>query len=228
MIQVSRSKPVLVIGAGPAGLTAAYRLVQAGEQVIVLESDSVVGGISRTVQVDGWRFDIGGHRFFTKVSEVESLWHEILPDDDFLVRPRMSRIYYNGKFFDYPLRAFNAFTALGPIESLRCVGSYLWVRVHAPSNQDSFEGWTASRFGWRLYRKFFKSYTEKVWGMPATSIKADWAAQRIKNLSLGKAIFRALFKGSGKETVISLIEEFQYPKYGPGMMWERCRDLVSD
>ena len=227
-MQVSRSKPVLVIGAGPAGLTAAYRLVQAGEQVVVLEADGIVGGISRTVQVDGWRFDIGGHRFFTKVSEVESLWHEILPDDDFLVRPRMSRIYYNGKFFDYPLRAFNAFTALGPIESLRCVGSYLWVRVHAPSNQDSFEGWTAARFGWRLYRKFFKSYTEKVWGMPATSIKADWAAQRIKNLSLGKAIFRALFKGSDSESIVSLIEEFQYPKYGPGMMWERCRDLVSD
>ncbi len=228
MMKVSRTKPVLVIGAGPAGLTAAYKLVQSGEQVLVLESDSVVGGISRTVQVDGWRFDVGGHRFFTKVPEVESLWHEILPDDDFLVRPRMSRIYYNGKFFDYPLRAFNAFTTLGPIESLRCVSSYLWVRVHAPSNQDSFEGWTAARFGWRLYRKFFKSYTEKVWGMPATSIKADWAAQRIKNLSLGKAIFRALFKDFGSETITSLIEEFRYPKYGPGMMWERCRDLVSD
>jgi protoporphyrinogen oxidase len=225
---VSRSKPILVIGAGPAGLTAAYRLVQEGEQVVVLEADSTVGGISRTVQVDGWRFDIGGHRFFTKVPEVESLWHEILPDDDFLMRPRMSRIYYNGKFFDYPLRAFNALAALGPLEALRCVGSYLWVRIHPPSNQDSFEGWTAARFGWRLYRKFFKSYTEKVWGMPATSIKADWAAQRIKNLSLGKAIFRAMFKYSGSETITSLIEEFQYPKYGPGMMWERCRDLVSD
>lgn len=225
---MSRSKPILVIGAGPAGLTAAYRLVQEGEQVVVLEADSTVGGISRTVQVDGWRFDIGGHRFFTKVPEVESLWHEILPDDDFLMRPRMSRIYYNGKFFDYPLRAFNALAALGPLEALRCVGSYLWVRIHPPSNQDSFEGWTAARFGWRLYRKFFKSYTEKVWGMPATSIKADWAAQRIKNLSLGKAIFRAMFKYSGSETITSLIEEFQYPKYGPGMMWERCRDLVSD
>ncbi len=224
---MTRSQPILAIGAGPAGLTAAYMLMKVGEQVVVLEADSTVGGISRTVQVDGWRFDIGGHRFFTKVPEVESFWHEILPDEDFLIRPRMSRIYYNGKFFDYPLRAFNALAALGPIEALRCVGSYAWVRVHPPSDRDSFEGWTAARFGWRLYRKFFKSYTEKVWGMPATSIKADWAAQRIKNLSLGKAIFRAIFKHSGNETITSLIEEFQYPKYGPGMMWERCCDLVT-
>jgi len=219
-------KLVVAIGAGPAGLTAAYRLLQGGANVLVLEADSVVGGISRTVQRDGWRFDIGGHRFFTKVTEVESFWHEILLDKEFLVRPRMSRIFYDGKFFDYPIRPVNALKNLGMLEAALCVGSYAWARIKPPSDQDTFEGWTASRFGWRLYRKFFKSYTEKVWGMPATEIRADWAAQRIKNLSLSKALLQAIFKRSGRETVTSLIEEFQYPKYGPGMMWERCCELV--
>ncbi len=217
---------VAVIGAGPAGLTAAYRLAQAGAPATVLESDSVVGGISRSVERDGWRFDIGGHRFFTKVPPVEAFWHEILPDEDFLLRPRMSRIYYNGRFYDYPLRAFNALANLGVVEATLCVLSYLWARVRPPKDQDSFEGWTAARFGWRLYRTFFKTYTEKVWGVPATEIKADWAAQRIKNLSLGKAIWNALLPRRNQTEVTSLIEEFQYPKYGPGMMWERCRDLV--
>jgi protoporphyrinogen oxidase len=217
---------VVAIGAGPAGLTAAYRLLQGGADVLVLEADSVVGGISRTVQRDGWRFDIGGHRFFTKVAEVESFWHDILSDTEFLVRPRMSRIFYDGKFFDYPIRPVNALKNLGLLEAVLCMGSYAWARIQPPSDQDTFEGWTASRFGWRLYRKFFKSYTEKVWGMPATEIRADWAAQRIKNLSLSKAVLQAIFKKSGGETVTSLIEEFQYPKYGPGMMWERCCELV--
>ncbi|MHB8262298.1 MAG: NAD(P)/FAD-dependent oxidoreductase [Acidimicrobiales bacterium] len=220
-------RPVVAIGAGPAGLTAAYKLLQGGANVLVLEADSVVGGISRTVQRDGWRFDIGGHRFFTKVPAVEAFWHEILSDEEFLMRPRMSRIFYDGKFFDYPIRAVNALKNLGLLEAALCMGSYAWVRIRPPSGQDTFEGWTASRFGWRLYRKFFKSYTEKVWGMPATDIKADWAAQRIKNLSLGKAVLRAMFKRSGGETVTSLIEEFQYPMYGPGMMWERCCELVK-
>ena len=217
---------VVVIGAGPAGLTAAYQLVKAGARPVVLEADDVVGGISRTVERDGWRFDIGGHRFFTKVPEVEALWHEILDDGSFLTRPRMSRIFYRGKLFDYPLKAGNALTNLGLVEAVRCVLSYVWARVRPPKDQSNFEGWTSARFGKRLYRIFFKTYTEKLWGVPATSIQADWAAQRIKNLSLLTAVWRALVPARGKTDVTSLIEEFQYPKYGPGMMWERCRDLV--
>ncbi|MDQ3757349.1 MAG: NAD(P)/FAD-dependent oxidoreductase [Actinomycetota bacterium] len=218
---------VVVIGAGPAGLTAAYQLGKAGETCTVLEADDVVGGISRTVERDGWRFDIGGHRFFTKVAEVEALWHEILPDEDFLLRPRMSRIYYRGKFFDYPLKAANALRNLGVIEAVRCVLSYVWARVRPPKDQSNFEGWVTARFGARLYRIFFKTYTEKVWGVPATEIQADWAAQRIKNLSLSKAVLNAVLPKRGQTTITTLIEEFQYPKYGPGMMWERCRDLVE-
>src|SRR5947207_6010301 len=218
---------IVVIGAGPAGLTAAYELGKAGFPATVLESDSVVGGISRTVERDGWRFDLGGHRFFTKVRAVEDLWHEILPDGDFLLRPRMSRIYYDGKFIDYPLRAFNALRTVGVVEALRCVLSYLWVRVHPPKDQTTFEGWTAARFGWRLYRMLFKTYTEKVWGVHATEFKADWAAQRIKNLSLFNAVMTALLPRRNQKDITSLIEEFEYPKLGPGMMWERCAELVE-
>ena len=218
---------VVVIGAGPAGLTAAYELARHGGTCTVLEADDVVGGISRTVERDGWRFDIGGHRFFTKVPEVEQLWHEILPDEEFLLRPRMSRIYYNGSFFDYPLRAGNALRGLGVVEAIRCVLSYVWARVRPPKDQTTFEGWVSARFGHRLYRIFFKTYTEKVWGVPATEIQADWAAQRIKNLSLAKAVLHAVLPRRNQTDITSLIEEFQYPRHGPGMMWERCRDLVE-
>ena len=222
----SKDAHVVVVGAGPAGLTAAYALTKAGEPVTVLEGDDVVGGISRTVERDGWRFDIGGHRFFTKVQAVEDLWHEILPDEDFLLRPRMSRIYYDNKLFDYPLRASNALGNLGIIESIKCVLSYVWVRIHPPKDQSTLEGWVAARFGWRLYRTFFKTYNEKVWGVPASEIPADWAAQRIKNLSLFNAVVNALLPKRNQKDITSLIEEFQYPKLGPGMMWERARDLV--
>ncbi len=218
---------VVIIGAGPAGLTAAYELGKKGVTSTVLEADTVVGGISRTAERDGWRFDIGGHRFFTKVQRVEALWHEILPDEDFLLRPRMSRIYYNGKFFDYPLKAMNALKGLGVIEAFRCVLSYVWARIRPPADQTNFEGWTVSRFGWRLYRIFFKTYTEKLWGVPADQIQADWAAQRIKNLNLVNAIVNALLPSRNQKDITSLIEEFQYPKYGPGMMWERCAELVQ-
>lgn len=216
----------VIIGAGPAGLTAAYQLGKAGHRATVLEADDVVGGISRTAERDGWRFDIGGHRFFTKVRPVRDLWHEILPDEDFLLRPRMSRIYYDGKFYDYPLRAFNALGNLGVLEALRCVLSYVWVRIRPPKDQTTFEGFVAARFGWRLYRTFFKTYTEKVWGVPADEIQADWAAQRIKNLSLLSAIWNAVTPRRNQKEITSLIEEFEYPRHGPGMMWERCHDLV--
>ncbi len=216
---------VVVIGAGPAGLTAAYVLSKRGGSCVVVEADSVVGGISRTAEREGWRFDIGGHRFFTKVPEVEELWHEILGPEDFLIRPRLSRIYYDGKFFDYPIQIGNALRGLGARESILCGLSYLFVRLRRPADRETFESWTAARFGWRLYRKFFKTYTEKVWGMPATEIRADWAAQRIKNLSLTGALANAL--RPGRETrITSLIEEFQYPRLGPGMMWEKAAELV--
>ncbi|XTZ14801.1 NAD(P)/FAD-dependent oxidoreductase [Micromonospora echinospora] len=217
----------VVIGAGPAGLTAAYELLRRGVPVRVFEADEVVGGISRTVELDGWRFDIGGHRFFTKVSRVEAFWHEILPDEDFLLRPRMSRIYYRGALYDYPLNAMNALRNLGIGEAARCVGSYARSRLRPPRDQSHFEGWVSARFGWRLYSIFFKTYTEKVWGMPADQLRADWAAQRIKNLSLARAVTNALLPRRNRKDVTSLIEEFQYPKYGPGMMWERCAELVG-
>ncbi|WP_428964351.1 NAD(P)/FAD-dependent oxidoreductase [Micromonospora fluostatini] len=220
------SQHTVIIGAGPAGLTAAYELTRRDVAVDVVEADDVVGGISRTVERDGWRFDIGGHRFFTKVPQVEAFWHEILPDEDFLLRPRMSRIHYRGRLFDYPLRAGNALGNLGVVEAVRCVGSYLWSRVRPPADQSHFEGWVSARFGTRLYRMFFKTYTEKVWGIPATELQADWAAQRIKNLSLAGAVRNALFPSRDKTAITSLIEEFQYPKYGPGMMWERCAERV--
>ncbi len=218
---------IVIVGAGPAGLTSAYELLRHGVRSTVLENDGVVGGISRTVEADGWRFDIGGHRFFTKVSAVEDLWHEILDEGDFLLRPRMSRIFYDGKFFDYPLKASNALRNLGLFESARCVASYAWARVRPPADQSNFEGWVAARFGWRLYGIFFKTYTEKVWGVPATEISADWAAQRIKNLSLSKAVLNAVLPKRNQKEIASLIEEFQYPKYGPGMMWQRARDKVE-
>jgi protoporphyrinogen oxidase len=218
---------IVIIGAGPAGLTAAYELAKRGVTATILEADTVVGGISRTVERDGWRFDIGGHRFFTKVPEVEAFWHEILPDEDFMMRPRMSRIFYQGKYYDYPLRAVNALRNLGIWEAILCVLSYVWARIRPPKDQTNYEGWLVARFGWRLYRTFFKSYTEKVWGVPVSSMPADWAAQRVKNLSLFSAVLNALLPKRNQKDITSLIEEFQYPKYGPGMMWERCRDLVE-
>ena len=171
---------ILIIGAGPAGLTAAWEAEKHGVKTLILEGTSEVGGISRTVERDGWRFDIGGHRFFTKVEAVNILWDEILGKEDFLLRPRKSRIFYKSKFFDYPLKPLNALLNLGFIESFLCVFSYLYVRIFPPKDQNNFENWVAARFGWRLYNIFFKTYTEKVWGIEANKIGADWASQRIK------------------------------------------------
>ncbi len=223
----SQAPEVVIIGAGPAGLTAAYQLTKRGSVATILEADTVVGGISRTAERDGWRFDIGGHRFFTKVKPVEDLWMEILGEDDFLLRPRMSRIYYNNKFFDYPLKAMNALKGLGLLEAVLCMASYAWARIRPPKDQTNFEGWVTAKFGARLYRIFFKTYTEKLWGVPATTIQADWAAQRIKNLSLFKAVMNAVMPKRNQKEITSLIEEFRYPKYGPGMMWERATELVT-
>jgi protoporphyrinogen oxidase len=161
------------------------------------------------------------------VKEVEAFWHEILPDEDFMLRPRMSRIFYEGKYYDYPLKIPNVLKNLGLWEALRCVMSYLWVRIRPPKDQNTLEGWIAARFGWRLYEHFFKTYNEKLWGVPADKLPADFAAQRIKNLSFMNAVMTALLPKRGQTDITSLIEEFQYPKYGPGMMWERCRDKVE-
>jgi protoporphyrinogen oxidase len=218
---------VVIIGAGPAGLTAALELQDKGAQVIVFEADTQVGGISKTVERDGWRFDIGGHRFFTKVSRVQEFWHRVLGPEEFPTRNRLSRIYYEGKFFDYPIKPINAFANLGPIESLRCMVSYATTRLRPPKDQSDFESWVAARFGWRLYRIFFKTYTEKVWGVPATEIRSDWAAQRIKGLSLPGAVFNAFRSYFAQTKHVSLIDRFEYPRLGPGQMWERAAELVE-
>jgi protoporphyrinogen oxidase len=217
---------VVVIGAGPAGLTAAYARTGRGTLTTVLEGDSIVGGISRTAERDGWRFDIGGHRFFTKVRRVEDLWHEILPADQFLLRPRQSRIFYDGKLYDYPLRASNALKQLGILEAFRCVLSYIAARIHPPKDESNYEDWLVARFGWRLYRTFFKTYTEKLWGFPVSDMPSDWAAQRVKSLSLGNAIWNALLPKRNQKDITSLIEEFEYPRTGPGLMWETAKDKV--
>src|SRR5215469_12331959 len=222
---------VVIIGAGPAGLTAAYVLSKAGIPVDVLESDPIyVGGISRTVHYKGFHFDIGGHRFFSKSKEVEDLWTEIL-GDDLLNRPRSSRIFYNGKLFAYPLKAFDALSKLGIVESTLCMLSYFSARVHPNPTEKSFEDWVSNRFGKRLFRIFFKTYTEKVWGMSCKEISADWAAQRIKGLSLATAVKNALLpqrQPKDRSAVVkTLIDTFRYPRRGPGMMWERCAERVQ-
>jgi protoporphyrinogen oxidase len=217
----------VIAGAGPAGLTAALELGRLGRPAIIFEADALVGGISRSVVFRGCRLDIGGHRFFTKVAEVEALWREIL-GDDLLVRRRLSRIYYRGRFFDYPLRPLNALRGLGIIEAARVLLSYAHAQVFPASDERTFDNWVSNRFGRRLFEIFFKTYTEKVWGMPCAQISAAWAAQRIKNLDL-KTALRNAFLGNRRdgEVVTSLIEQFYYPRLGPGMMWERCRDLAT-
>jgi protoporphyrinogen oxidase len=224
---VERDTQVLVIGAGPAGLTAAYLLSKRKVPVTVLEADPVyVGGISRTVRYKGYCFDIGGHRFFSKARAVEDLWSELLPGD-LLERPRSSRIYYRGKFFSYPLKALEALTRLGLVESGRCMASYALARAFPVKQPANFEDWVSNQFGRRLFDIFFKTYTEKVWGMSCREISADWAAQRIKGLSLGTAVRHALGLQRRSGTVKTLIEAFRYPRQGPGMMWEAARAQVT-
>jgi protoporphyrinogen oxidase len=222
---------VTIIGAGPAGLTAAYLLSKNDVDVVVLEADPVyVGGIARTAAYKGFRFDIGGHRFFSKSKAVEDLWTEILPND-MLVRPRSSRIFYDGKFFAYPLKPFEALIKLGVVRSTLCVLSWFKARLFPVRNPRNFEDWVSNQFGKRLFNTFFKSYTEKVWGMSCKEISADWAAQRIKGLSLGSAIKNALFpqrQSKDRTKVIkTLINSFRYPRKGPGMMWEACAGKVK-
>ncbi|HEY3921865.1 MAG TPA: NAD(P)/FAD-dependent oxidoreductase [Gaiellaceae bacterium] len=216
----------LVLGAGPAGLTAAYLLGKAGEDATVLESESQVGGLAKTVEIDGYRFDLGGHRFFTKAQEVDRLWHEIM-GDEFLLRPRQSRIYWNNRFLDYPLRGPDVIRKLGPVELTRCVASYAKAALTPKGEEDSLEDWVSNRFGRRLFELFFKTYTEKVWGVPTTEIRAEWAAQRIKGLSFFSAAKAAFFGNRGNK-VKTLITQFHYPRYGPGQMWETMTARIEE
>ncbi|HUF62897.1 MAG TPA: NAD(P)/FAD-dependent oxidoreductase [Verrucomicrobiales bacterium] len=222
-----------IIGAGPAGLTAAYLLCQQGRPVVVLESHpDLVGGICRTVCHKGFRFDIGGHRFFSKSREIEDFWSQLLSPEDFPSRRRMSRILYRGRFFSYPLRALEALRNLGLLESLLCVASYVRARLFPIRDPQNFEQWVANHFGRRLFRVFFKTYTEKVWGTSCGEISADWAAQRIKGFHLGRAIVSAVFPWAGRrrgaDPVKTLIHAFRYPRLGPGMLWERCAERVRE
>jgi protoporphyrinogen oxidase len=212
----------VIIGAGPAGLTAAWELVKAQRPVLVLEQDGIVGGISRTETYKGYRYDIGGHRFFTKVRMVADWWVDVL-GEEFLSRPRLSRIYYDGAYFDYPLKPLNALENLGLLEALRCCLSYAKARVLPDRDERTFEAWVSNRFGKRLFEIFFKTYTEKVWGIPCSKISADWAAQRIKNLNLFAAVTNAFLGSLGARgtVVTSLIDEFRYPRLGPGQLWEK-------
>lgn len=219
----------LVIGAGPAGLTTAYCLAKAGNNVCILEQDPVyVGGISRTVNYKGFLFDIGGHRYFSKSKEVVDLWDEFLPND-FIERPRLSRIFYKAKFYSYPLNAFQALRNLGVLQSVACVASYGVAQLFPIKNPKTFHQWVRNQFGERLFQIFFKTYTEKVWGMGCDEISSDWASQRIKGLSLATAVVDGLrrslgFKRGNGVSAKTLIESFRYPRRGPGMMWEAAAE----
>jgi protoporphyrinogen oxidase len=220
----ARSIETAVLGAGPAGLTAAWVLARRGRTGEVFEADGIVGGIAKTVEFKGYRFDLGGHRFFTKLKPIERIWEEVM-GDEFLTRPRLSRIYYQGKFLAYPLEAKDVIKRLGIVESALCAFSYLWNRFKPRQPEVSFEDWVTTRFGKRLYDTFFRSYTEKVWGIPGKEIQAEWAAQRIKNFSLAKAVLTIV--GLRRSHVTTLIEEFRYPRLGPGQMWERFQQRVE-
>ncbi|AKF05885.1 NAD(P)/FAD-dependent oxidoreductase [Sandaracinus amylolyticus] len=229
-----QDRDVIVVGAGPAGLTAALLLAEKGWHPIVLEADPrYVGGISRTVEYKGYHFDIGGHRFFSKAREVEDFWSRVLPDD-MLLRPRKSRIYYRGTFYSYPLKPVEALMKLGLVESTACMLSFAHARLRPIHDPQNVEDWVRNQFGRRLYEIFFKHYTEKVWGMSCRDIKADWAAQRIKSLSLGTAVVEAIkstlpaAKPTGRDQVhTTLIDEFRYPRKGPGQLWEECARKVQ-
>src|SRR5919202_1384717 len=223
----SRSaKPVAVLRGGPAGLTAGYLLAKQGRPVIVFEAEDQVGGLAKTEVRDGYRFDLGGHRFFTKSKEVDDLWHEVMKEE-FLKRPRMSRIYWRGKFLDYPLNGTDVIKKLGPVELLLCGLSYLWALLKPKGKEENLEQWVSNRFGKRLYKHFFKGYTEKVWGVSTTELRAEWAAQRIKGLSFFSAA-KAAFLGNKGNKIKSLINEFRYPRFGPGQMWEAMRAKVEE
>ncbi len=231
--KLTKDRPVVVLGGGPAGLTAGYLLAKRQVPVIVLESQDQLGGLARTEVRDGFRFDLGGHRFFTKAKEVEALWDEIMAqaseeagEEQWLLRPRQSRIYWNKKFLEYPLQGMDVIQKLGPVELTRAFTSYLWAKIKPKGREDTLDQWVTNRFGKRLFELFFKSYTEKVWGVPTSEVRAEWAAQRIKNLSFFSAA-KAAFFGDKDQKHTSLIDRFKYPRFGPGQMWETMASYIT-
>jgi protoporphyrinogen oxidase len=220
----SKELAVVVIGAGPAGLAAAYELTRHSVAVLVLEKSPTVGGLARTEQYKGYHFDMGGHRFFTKSEEVQRIWKEVL-GGDFLRRRRLSRIHYRGKFFDYPLRLGSTLRGLGLFASARIILSYLRWQLFPYRHEVTFEQWVTNRFGKRLFETFFKPYTEKVWGIPCSELRAEWAAQRIRALTLRSAVLSMFW--IPRNTIRTLIDQFDYPRLGPGMMWDAVKDRVA-
>ena len=218
-------KRTIILGAGPAGLTAGYEAIKRGLDPVLYEQETQVGGISKTIDYGGYLFDIGGHRFFTKYDQVRAIWENLL-GPEFMTRPRLSRIYYGNRYFAYPLKPVNALFNLGVGESAHVFFSYIAERFKSRRNIDTFEDWVTRQFGKRLFNIFFKTYTEKVWGISCHELQADWASQRIKSLSLPKAVFDSfgLLK-NGKVT--SLIDRFGYPSRGPGQMWDRAREVIE-
>jgi protoporphyrinogen oxidase len=226
MVDSGLSARIVILGGGPAGLSAAYELAREGRTPLVLESDEIVGGLARTVSYKNFLFDIGGHRFFTKSAEVQQLWEEIL-GSQMMTRSRLSRIRYRNRFFHYPLKPFDALIGLGPLEAMLIVGSYLQWHFFPYREVKNFEQWVTNRFGKRLFEIFFRTYTEKVWGIPCSEISADWAAQRIRNLSLLRAV-RAALRPSRGDSIRSLVEQFSYPERGPGQMWETLASRLEE
>ncbi|OQW37493.1 MAG: hypothetical protein A4E19_12475 [Nitrospira sp. SG-bin1] len=213
----NREADCIIIGAGPAGLTAALEFLKHGVIPLVLEKDHIVGGIARTESYNGFHFDMGGHRFFSKSDYANTIWHDLLRED-LLLRPRLSRIYYKHRFFVYPPQLCNTLKGLGLWESIKVLVSYVRWQVLPYRSVKTFEHWVTNAFGKRLFEVFFKTYTEKVWGISCTELRAEWAAQRIKNLSLAVVLRNFIHKTGTRFT--TLIDHFHYPRRGPGMMWE--------
>jgi len=216
---------VAVIGAGPAGMTAAYQLAKSGVEVHVFEASSAVGGLAKTVELWGQKVDIGPHRFFSNDTRVNELWLEVVGQDYEMV-DRLTRIYYRNKFFFYPLKPMNALMTMGIMKSVICLTSYLMAKLFPPPSDNSFENWVSARFGKQLFNMFFKSYTEKLWGISCKDLNADFAAQRIKKLSLWEAVKNALLGGKGNQ-LKTLVDQFAYPTGGTGMVYERMANYVG-
>lgn len=220
---------IAVIGAGPAGMTAAYEISkQLGERVSsleVFEKSDRVGGLSRSIDLWEQRVDLGPHRFFSHDTNINALWLEVVKDRYDIV-DRQTRIYYKKRYFDYPIRAYNALIGLGIFEAARCLASYVAERMFPTRDTSTFEGWVTSRFGKRLYTIFFKTYSEKLWGIPCTELDSDFASQRIKKLSLFEAIKNALFQGKGNKHA-TLVEQFAYPIGGTGSVYESMQAAIG-
>lgn len=223
------NKKIIIIGAGPAGLATGYELTKRGQKVLILEKENIVGGLCQTIDYKGFKFDLGGHRFFTKNQEVQRFWEEIM-GVDFLLRPRLSRVYYQKKFFAYPIKLFDALPKLGLWQSFLSGLSLLRVRlerIFRKKEEITFEDWVVNRFGRRLFNHFFKSYTEKMWGVSVKELGSDWAAQRLKDMSLWQMIKSLVFKPEAGK-IKSMIEEFHYPRFGPGQLYEKVAQKIEE